>query len=361
MNRWYDVKNRPPGEQIIYAGFTLVLVVLVVPWSHRIMEDQSIFAAGSYVLFLPYGYLAYKLIRQKSVPIFGGMVASILPIVVILILFRIQYQDYYQKPLLGMYLFGIAASIIFAGVLVTVLGQASGDIATTKINDTRLRILVNALSAAVATTIGFIVARFLAQAIGPYDLLGSVSLWLHLSTYSLNVGLGVFIYFVLFGFGRQWKQVSRDYRFEILVSVGAALITNVLLEPLLRIYIMQLTILILGLAIPLGSRYRSGARLALKNMVKIVVLVIACRIIYEFLRYQVFTGLLYDPSGFSLLVWISTLLTDGTVLLISLGMYERFFGTAYTAGNSDGEMKLRKYLVAYFRGDLSQELGETVD
>ena len=121
------------------------------------------------------------------------------------------------------------------------------------------------------------------------------------------------------------------------------------LSTVMRIYVAGSSIILVSIAVPLAIYYRSPHGLVLKNTLKIIALLVVLKIVFEFVWYQLFTGIFFQLMRLPFLSWVDILLHDGSLMLVVIYIYDRYLGRHISVSPETSTIGLKQYLREFIK------------
>ena len=166
-------------------------------------------------------------------------------------------------------------------------------------------------------------------------------------------GLKTFFYLLIFStlLGFTMKYLQSRSRVILFTFVLIGLITTIIIYIFGDDNLIQFSIMT-GFTLPLTIFYRGIALKQWFNWIKMVTLVIAIHIIYEFFKTNLFTDLGFRYFSLPIKAWFFTFLAFGPTLLVTVYIYHIKLGKFYHVDEEIGKMKLKEFLKLFYKSDI---------
>lgn len=211
--------------------------------------------------------------------------------------------------------------------------------------------LISGISAAGATYFMWLVVNSL-ETWDPYrsEVLRSVA-W--------GASLGVFFYLLIFSslLGFTTKFLQSRPRVILGTYVLTGITTHITIYIFSEVNMIHFSIMV-GFAIPLTIFYRGIGSKKWYNWIKLVILVIAIDIIYEFVKMILFADFRFQYFGLPIKAWFFTFLTYGPTLMVIVYIYHKMLGRFYQIDEEIGRMKLKEFIKLFSKKDIEYTLSK---
>ena len=165
--------------------------------------------------------------------------------------------------------------------------------------------------------------------------------------------LATVCFFLLLGIGR--KYLKRGARKALALFIATGVITNIIMNIFYNVYVIDYMILMLSIILPLGLFYSNEPKYLFLHWFKVASLLIVLKLIYEFIRYQIFTGIFFKFYSLTLQTSLTTYLEYLTFLLIASFVFWKYIGKFYEPSNETKNLKLKEYFQRFLKGELEYE------
>ena len=205
--------------------------------------------------------------------------------------------------------------------------------------------LVSGSMGAVTTYIMFLIYNSLGEW-DPYrsEILKSVA---------KNDSIGVFIYLLLLSvlLGLARKYLLGTSRTILLTFVLAALATHLILAITFNMGMFHF-ILMVAFVVPLATFYRAKRSKQWINSIKIISLVIAFELLFEFIRMISLPDYSFRYFSLPIKSWFFAYLVYGPALFTVNYTFYKYFGRHYQCDVDLGRKRLHEYVTKFFMKDI---------
>ena len=174
-----------------------------------------------------------------------------------------------------------------------------------------------------------------------------------LKSVATNDSIGVFLYLLLFsvllGFGR--KYLLGTSRAILLTFVLTAIATHLILAITLSQGMIHF-ILMVAFVVPLSTFYRAETNKQWVNWIKIISLVIAFQLLFEFIRMISMPDYSFRYFSLPVKAWFFAFLVYGPALFTVNYTFYKYFGRYYQCDVNLGRKRLHDYVAIFFRKDI---------
>ena len=174
-----------------------------------------------------------------------------------------------------------------------------------------------------------------------------------LKSVAKNDSIGVFIYLLLFsallGFAR--KYLFGTSRIILLTFVLVGLAVHLILAITLSQGMIHF-ILMVAFVAPLSTFYRAESKKQWINSVKIISLVIAFELLFEFIRMISMPDYSFRYFSLPIKSWFFAYLVYGPALFTVNYTFYKYLGRYYHIDENLGKKRLHNYVVMFFKKDI---------
>ena len=178
-----------------------------------------------------------------------------------------------------------------------------------------------------------------------------------LKSVAKNDSIGVFLYLLLFsallGFAR--KHLLGTSRAILLTFVLAALATHLILAITFNMGMFHF-ILMVAFLVPLATFYRAKRSKQWINSIKIISLVIAFELLFEFIRMISLPDYSFRYFSLPIKSWFFVYLVYGPALFAVNYAFSKYFGRHYHSDDNLGEKKMFDYLKIFLTRNVEYSL-----
>ena len=175
-----------------------------------------------------------------------------------------------------------------------------------------------------------------------------------LKSVAKNDSIGVFLYLLLFsallGFAR--KYLLGTSRAILLTFVLTAIATHLILTITLGQGMIHF-ILMVAFVVPLSTFYQTKTKKQWINSIKIISMLIAFELIFEFIRMISMPDYLFRYFSLPVKAWFFAFVVYGPALFAVNYTFSKYFSKHYHSNENLGEKKLIDYLKMFFRKDIA--------
>ena len=172
-----------------------------------------------------------------------------------------------------------------------------------------------------------------------------------------NDSIEVFIYLLLFSalLGLARKYLLGTSRAILLTYVLAALASHLILAITFSMGMLHF-ILMVAFVVPLDTFYRAAGRKQWINSIKIISLVIAFELLFEFIRMISLPGSSFRYFSLPIKSWFFVYLVYGPALFAVNYAFSKYFGRHYHSDDNLGEKKMFDYLKIFLTRNVEYSL-----
>ena len=174
-----------------------------------------------------------------------------------------------------------------------------------------------------------------------------------LKSVAKNDSIGVFIYLLLFstllGFAR--KYLLGTSRAILLTFVLTAITTHLILAIIFSMSMFHF-ILMIAFVVPLSTFYQTKTKKQWINSIKIISMVIAFELIFEFIRMISLPDYSFHYFSLPIKSWFFAYLVYGPALITVNYTFYKYLGRYYHIDENLGKKRLHNYVVMFFKKDI---------
>ena len=168
-----------------------------------------------------------------------------------------------------------------------------------------------------------------------------------------NDSIEVFIYLLLLSalLGLARKYLLGTSRAILLTYVLAALASHLILAITFSMGMLHF-ILMVAFVVPLDTFYRAAGRKQWINSIKIISLVIAFELLFEFIRMISLPGYSFRYFSLPIKSWFFVYLVYAPALFTVNYIFYKYFGRYYQCDVNLGRKRMHDYVTMFFRKDI---------